>query len=146
MKPTMLVVLITPALVALAVLAPAQQDPRAAIFVQHGCQECHAISPLGVKAATDVGPDLTFAYVDVVNRFGMNLRSFFKNPPGLMGFVLSSHIHLTQADQDSITRILYEICQEHLAEMDEEMPSFPPSRARPRTRSGSVPHASCRED
>jgi hypothetical protein len=30
-----------------------RRDPRAAIFVQHGCAECHAIAALGVKAATD---------------------------------------------------------------------------------------------
>src|SRR5919109_2259564 len=33
------------------------QDPRAAIFIQRGCPECHAIAVLDVKAATDVGPD-----------------------------------------------------------------------------------------
>ena len=112
--------------------AASPQDPRAAIFQQRGCQECHAIAALDVKAATDVGPDLTFAYADVVNRYGMNLPSFFDNPPGLMGFVLTAHLHLTQADRDSMSRILKQVYQEHLAEMDTEIPSFPPARAQRR--------------
>lgn len=114
-------------------------DPRAAIFVHRGCPECHAISALGVKAATDAGPDLTFAYADVVNRYGVSLRSFFDDTPGLMRLVLASHVHLTQEDRDSITRILHEVYQEHLADMDREMPSFPPGRTRPRSRPDSVP-------
>lgn len=44
--------------------ASAEPDPRAVVFVQRGCSEGHAIAALGVKAATDVGPDLTFAYMD----------------------------------------------------------------------------------
>ncbi|HYL56050.1 MAG TPA: hypothetical protein VEU73_10805 [Gemmatimonadales bacterium] len=113
-------------------------DPRAAIFVERGCPECHAIAALGIKAATDVGPDLTFAYADVLNRYGVSLRSFFDNTPGLMGWVLASHVHLTQADRDSITRILHEVYQKNLAAMDREMPSFPPGRSRPPSRPDSV--------
>jgi hypothetical protein len=119
---------------AIAGRGQAQQDPRAAIFVQRGCQECHAIAALRVKAATDVGPDLTFAYADVVNRYGTTLPSFFAEPPGVMGLVLASHMHLTRADRDSISRILRAVYEEHLAEMNEEIPSLPPGRARPRTR------------
>ncbi|HVH30224.1 MAG TPA: hypothetical protein VNA31_00960 [bacterium] len=115
--------------------AAARGDPRSAIFVKRGCPECHAISALRVKARTDVGPDLTFAYVDVVNRYGLNLRSFLENPRGLMGFVLTSHVHLSATDQDSINRILRSVYQEHLADMDQEIPSSPPGRARPRGRS-----------
>ena len=55
---------------------------RGVIFVRRGCQECHAIAALGVKAATDVGPDLTFAYADVVNRYGVSLPAFLDAPPG----------------------------------------------------------------
>jgi mono/diheme cytochrome c family protein len=120
-------------------------DRRGVIFMRRGCQECHAIAALGVKAATEVGPDLTFAYADVVNRYGVSLPAFFDEPPGLMGFVLASHLHLTQADRDSIARILRAVHTEHLAEMDPDMPSFPPARARPRARPGPVPHSSSRE-
>jgi hypothetical protein len=114
-------------------------DPRAAIFLHRGCPECHAISALGVKAMTDAGPDLTFAYADVGSRYGMSLQSFFDDTPGLMRLVLTSHLHLTKADRDSITRILHDVYQEHLADMDREVPSFPPGRARPRSRPDSVP-------
>jgi hypothetical protein len=106
-------------------------DPRAAIFVRRGCEECHAIAALGVKANRDVGPDLTFASQDVVTRYGVSLRSFFRSPPGIMGVVLASHIHLTQTDRDSMCQVLEAVYHEHLAEMDEEVPSFPPAHPRP---------------
>ena len=104
----------------------ARRDPRAAIFVQRGCSECHGIAALGVKAATDVAPDLTFAYADVRNRYEMNLASFLENPPGLMGFVFTSHVQLTQADGDSISHTLEALYRERLADMDENIPSLPP--------------------
>lgn len=133
----------TPA--AARVRADTGDDPRAAIFLQRNCQECHAIAALGVDAVTDVGPDLTFAYADVVNRYSMSLPSFLDDPPGLMGFVLATHVHLTRADRDSISRILLEVYREHLADMDQEMPSFPPGRSRPRTRPDSIPHTPSRD-
>lgn len=104
----------------------ARRDPRAAIFIQRGCSECHAIAALGVKAATDVAPDLTFAYADVQNRYELNLASFLENPRGLMGFVFTAHVALTQSDRDSISRTLEALYHERLADMDENIPSFPP--------------------
>lgn len=101
-------------------------DPRAAIFIQRGCSECHGIAALGVKAASDVAPDLTFAYADVRNRYGLNLPSFLDNPPGLMGFVFTSHVQLTQTDRDSISHTLEALYRERLADMDENIPSLPP--------------------
>lgn len=107
-------------------------DPRAAIFVQRGCTECHAISALGVSATRDVGPDLTFAYADVVNRYGVNLESFLSNPTGVMRLMLASHLHLSVADRDSIVHILKGLYDERRADMDDEVPSFPPELSRPR--------------
>jgi hypothetical protein len=148
MKPRALMALVVPALGAAAIAAltgcfkarPLEQpavhaDPRGAILVQRGCQECHAVAALGVKAATDVGPDLTFAYADVVNRYGVSLEAFFREPPGLMGFVLASHLHLTPQDGDSMSRILRAVYNEHLADMDPDMPSSPPGRVRARPES-----------
>jgi len=120
-----------------ALCAGRTTDPRARIFVQHGCSECHAIAALDVHATSDVGPDLTFAYADVVNRYGTSLASFLDDPPGMMGFVLTAHLHVTQADRDSISHILYAVYREHLADMDREMPSFPPARVHP-----AAPHRS----
>ena len=114
-------------------------DPRSAIFVQRGCQECHAIAALGVKAATDVGPDLTFACADALNRYGVSLEAFLREPRGLMGFVLASHLHMTPQDGDSISRILRAVYNEHLADMDPDMPSSPPGLARVRARLESLP-------
>jgi hypothetical protein len=115
--------------------ASAQPDPRAAIFIQRGCAECHAIAALGVKAATDVGPDLTFAYADVVNRYGVNLDWFLDNPSGVMGLVFVSHVRLTRLDRDSMSHTLEALYHERLADMDENIPSFPPASFRPRARS-----------
>lgn len=108
------------------------QDPRAAIFVTRGCAECHAIAALGVKAKNDVGPDLTFAYADVANRYGVGLSWFLENPRGLMGFVLAAHLNLSPADRDSMSHTLEAVYNERLAGMDENMPSSPPARGRPR--------------
>jgi len=110
------------------------EDPRAAIFVTRGCAECHAIAALGVKATSDVGPDLTFAYADVPNRYGVGLGWFLENPRGLMGFVLAAHLHLTPADRDSMSHTLEAVYNERLADMDEDVPSSPPARGRPRAR------------
>ncbi|HEY6157758.1 MAG TPA: hypothetical protein VIV88_09895 [Gemmatimonadales bacterium] len=159
MKPRTLMAVVVPALAAAAIAAltgsfkpralaqpvVVHADPRGAIFVQRGCRECHAVSSLGVKAATDVGPDLTFAYADVVNRYGVSLEAFFREPPGLMGFVLASHLHLTPQDDDSISRILRAVYNEHLADMDPQMPSSPPGLARVRARPESLPHPPSRD-
>jgi len=110
------------------------QDPRAAIFVTRGCAECHAIAALGVKATNDVGPDLTFAYADVVNRYGVGLAWFLENPRGLMGFVLAAHLHLVASDRDSMSHTLEALYNERLADMDENLPSSPPGRGRPLAR------------
>jgi mono/diheme cytochrome c family protein len=101
-------------------------DPRAQIFVQRGCTECHAISGLGAVAAKDVGPDLTFAYADVVNRYGVNLESFLQDPSGVMRLMLASHLHLSMADRDSMLHVLKGLYEERRADMDEVIPSLPP--------------------
>jgi hypothetical protein len=91
--------------------APASSDPRAAIFLEKGCPQCHSISALGVKSPAEIGPDLTIAYTDVRSRFNMELKDFLKNPTGTMQIVLSSQIKLSPAERDSIVEIL-----EHLHE------------------------------
>ena len=94
-----------------AVSAPTTppSDPRAAIFVQKGCPQCHSISALGVKSPAELGPDLTFAYTDVQSRFNMKLDEFLKNPTGTMQVVLSSQIKLSPAERDSVIHILTEL-------------------------------------
>jgi hypothetical protein len=74
---------------------PDASDPRAALFVRKGCPQCHSISALGVKSPAEIGPDLTYAYSDVQNRFNMKLEEFLHNPTGTMQMVLSSQIKLT---------------------------------------------------
>ena len=110
----------------------ATRDPRAAIFVQRGCAECHAIAALGVKGVSDVGPDLTFVYADVVNRYGTTLEQFMDDPSGIMRMVLVSHVQLRGADRDSIVHVLHQVYNEHRAQMDERIPSLPPA--------GNSPH------
>jgi mono/diheme cytochrome c family protein len=86
--------------------ATTSSDPRAAIFVRKGCPQCHTISALGVKSPTELGPDLTYAYTDVQNRFSMKLEEFLKNPTGTMQVVLSSQIKLSPEERDSVIHIL----------------------------------------
>jgi cytochrome c551/c552 len=92
-------------------------DPRAALFLEKGCPQCHSISALGVKSPTEVGPDLTIAYSDVQSRFNMKLDEFLKNPTGTMQIVLSSQIKLSPAERDSIIEILEDLQEE--AEADD---------------------------
>ena len=103
-----------------------RHDPRARIFVERGCTECHAISGLGVMAAKDVGPDLTFAYADVVHRYGVNLESFLNDPSGVMRLMLASHLHLAKTDRDSMLHILKGLYEQRRANTDEVTPPWPP--------------------
>ncbi|MEO7986786.1 MAG: hypothetical protein ABI766_09660 [Gemmatimonadales bacterium] len=86
--------------------AAASSDPRAAIFLEKGCPQCHTISALGIKSQTEVGPDLTFAYTDVQSRFNVKLEEFLHNPTGTMQMVLSSQIKLSPEERDSVIHIL----------------------------------------
>ena len=119
------------ALTALAVLAGdalAQRDARARIFVERGCNDCHAVSALGVKARSDVGPDLTYAYGDVLRRYGLNLESFMANPTGVMRLMLASHLRLSVTDRDSIVRVLRGLYAERRADAETGVPTLPRTR------------------
>ncbi|HXQ30195.1 MAG TPA: hypothetical protein VN848_13115 [Gemmatimonadales bacterium] len=102
--------------------AAQQQDARRRIFVEHGCTRCHGIWALGLKPVSDVGPDLTFAYGDVVTRYGMSLEAFLNNPSGVMRLMLASHLHLGAGARDSIATILNQLYQARRAEFDRDIP------------------------
>lgn len=87
-------------------------DPRAALFLEKGCPQCHSISALGVKSPNDIGPDLSIAYTDVQNRFGVKLDQFLPNPTGTMQMVLGQLIKLTPAERDSVIHILTRLHEE----------------------------------
>lgn len=138
MKLRRMVDILWPAIVSLGLLsaggAAAQvtrRDPRGDLFVWRVCTSCHAVSGLGVKASADVGPDLTYAYVDVVHRYGVNLEYFLYNPVGVMELMLASHLRLTAEDRDSIVHILRGLYEERRAEIDDQIPSLPPGRVAP---------------
>ncbi len=97
-------------------------DPGAAIFVRHGCTDCHAISAFHVKPATDVGPDLTLAYGDVMNRYGVSLETFLYDPSGVMRMMLASHLRLSAVDRDSMIQVLKVLYEHRRGELD----SMPP--------------------
>ena len=78
------------------------------------------MSALGVRAVHDVGPDLTFAYGDVVTRYGMNLETFLAHPTGVMRLMLGAHLDLTPADRDSVVAILKAL------HVDQRAAAFPP--------------------
>ena len=91
-------------------------DPRAALFLEKGCPQCHSISGLGVKSPNEIGPDLTAAYTDVQSRFGMKLEDFLVTPTGTMQMVLGPMIKLMPVERDSILHILerlHEAAEEH---------------------------------
>jgi hypothetical protein len=106
----------------------------AALFVSVGCNDCHAVSALGVKAAADVGPDLTYAYADVVTRYGVNLETFLAHPTGIMRLMLGAHLELTVAERNAIIRVLKQLHEEHRADRD-----APPSLPGPSTSHGLRP-------
>lgn len=87
-------------------------DPRAALFLEKGCPQCHSISALGVKSPNDIGPDLTLAYSDVQSRFGVKLEDFLPNPTGTMQMVLGQLIKLSPAERDSVLHILTRLHEE----------------------------------
>ena len=91
-------------------------DPRAVFFVERGCNRCHSIWALGVKSKADIAPDLTFAYADVVERFGVTLEVFFDDPGAVMHVMLAPHFNWPVADRDSVARVLHAIYNEHLTE------------------------------
>lgn len=90
-------------------------DPRAALFLEKGCPQCHSISALGVKSPNDIGPDLALAYSDVQSRFGVTLEQFLPNPTGTMQMVLGQVIKLSPVERDSILHVLTRLheAQEH---------------------------------
>jgi hypothetical protein len=96
------------------------QDPRADLFVRRGCTECHAITAFHVKATKDVGPDLTYAYGEVVTRYGVTLESFLYDPSGVMRVMLAEHLHLSRTDREAMIRTLRELYNEHRAEIADE--------------------------
>ena len=96
--------------------AQTPSDPRGALFVERGCARCHAISALGVKAKSEVAPDLTFAYMYIVNRHGVTLDAFFSNPGAVMHVMLAPPLNWTVAGRDSIAKVLEAIYNEHKAE------------------------------
>jgi hypothetical protein len=116
----MKIMLVIAAVVAAHSLAAQQvpADPRVSLFVRRGCADCHGIVALNIKAGTDAGPDLTFAYADVPYRYGMTLERFFAEPPGIMRLVLGVHIQLQPAQRDSLVRLFRDLYAEHLARLD----------------------------
>ena len=97
---------------ATATPAVTSSDPRAALFLEKGCPQCHSIAALGVKSPTEVGPDLTMAYDDVRSRFNQPLEQFLHNPTGTMQMVLSQMITLSPAERDSVIHILKRLHEE----------------------------------
>jgi cytochrome c1 len=85
-----------------------------AFFVKKNCFVCHSVSALGIDAAAQIGPDLSFAVTDVQSRFGRTLDDFLARPTGTMEVVLSTMITLTESERkeaiDKI-RLAYELKQ-----------------------------------
>jgi hypothetical protein len=95
-----------------------QVNPRARLFVASRCADCHSLLALKVKAASDVGPDLTTAYVDVPARYGVKLEQFFDHPVGVMRVIFGGQVQLQRAESDSLVRLFRDLYAEHLARLD----------------------------
>jgi hypothetical protein len=63
----------------------------------------------------DVAPDLTYAYGDVLIRYGVDLETFLDNPSGVMRLMLKSHIRLNPVERDSVVQILRGVYGQRLA-------------------------------
>jgi hypothetical protein len=70
-----------------------------------GCPQCHSISALGVKSATEVGPDLTLAWRRQ-NRFNQPLEQFLQPDRNYADRKLSQMIKLSPEERDSVIHIL----------------------------------------
>ena len=99
----------------LAALAAAVLLPAAAlakpitpqIFVEKNCTQCHKVAAYGIEGG-ETGPDLSIAWTDVKDRFGVPLDAFMKKPTGTMQVVLGSMIKLTPEERDGIVKLLKE--------------------------------------
>jgi mono/diheme cytochrome c family protein len=65
-------------------------------FVRTGCAACHGVASLGVRSASQIGPDLSPAVDEVRNRFGRSIEDFLAAPSGTMAVVLSRQIILSR--------------------------------------------------
>lgn len=115
-------ILVAVALTASALAPPTPAAAPAPIFVRLGCSQCHAVSALDVRAVYDVAPDLTYAYGDVVTRYGMNLETFLAQPSGVMRLMLGAHLRLSPADRDSVVQALRVLYHERHADAADTAP------------------------
>jgi mono/diheme cytochrome c family protein len=103
---------------AFAAIAAALMLPNAAeakpitpeIFVEKNCTQCHQVSAYGIEGG-ETGPDLSIAWTDVQDRFGVTLDKFMKSPTGTMQVVLGSMVKLSPAERDGIVKLLKEAHQ-----------------------------------
>lgn len=80
------------------------------IFKEKNCTQCHKVSAYGIDGG-ETAPDLSIAWTDVQDRFGVSLDTFMKKPTGTMQVVLGSMITLTPAERDGIVKLLKEAHQ-----------------------------------
>lgn len=96
----------------------ARTERRARYLTERRCSDCHSVAALKIKAAGDVGPDLSSAYADVPFRYGMSLERFFDQPAGIMRIVLGGRPSLRPAERDSLVTLFRDLYTEHLAKLD----------------------------
>lgn len=82
----------------------------AEIFKDKGCIQCHKVTAYNIEGG-ETGPDLSIAYTDVKDRFGMPLDKFLKEPTGTMQIVLGSMIKLNNHEKAGIYKLLKEASQ-----------------------------------
>lgn len=89
---------------------------KGAFFVRKGCFICHDVSSFGIQSAAKIGPDLSIAVADVQSRFGRTLEDFLAQPTGTMAVVLSTQIHLSDAERAEAIEKLHQAYEMKQAE------------------------------
>jgi cytochrome c2 len=109
---------------------PAEQEKEkqmltgeGSFFVRKGCFICHDVSVFGIESAAKIGPDLSIAVADVQSRFGRQLEDFLAHPTGTMAVVLSTQIHLTDAERAEAIQKLHQAYERKQAEEAVAKPS-----------------------
>jgi cytochrome c2 len=102
---------------------PAEQEKErqmltgeGSFFVRKGCFICHDVSVFGIESAAKIGPDLSIAVSDVQSRFGRKLEDFLAQPTGTMAVVLSTQIHLSDAERAEAIQKLHQAYEKKQAQ------------------------------
>ena len=97
-------------------------------FAKTGCVACHAVASLGVRSASQIGPDLSPAVAEVRDRFGRSIEDFLAAPTGTMAVVLSRQIILSREQKAAAVEQLGAAFAEYQRQQAPRSSPRPPDR------------------